>query len=131
MTLYIIRGLPGSGKTTRAKEIVSHNTSTLHYEADMYFTNVEGEYVFIPSKIKYAHDWCKSSVESALQKGNSVVVSNTFTQLWEFKPYLELANKYNADIIIEVTKGSYTNIHDVPSDVIERMKTRWEDYTYE
>jgi hypothetical protein len=30
------------------------------------------------------------------------------------------------DIIILVANGSYDNIHGVPSDVIDKMKDRWE-----
>lgn len=127
MTLYIIRGIPGSGKTTRAKEILNSNPEVKHYEADMYFTDENGNYTFTPSKIKNAHEWCKDNVEQALKSGNSVVVSNTFTQQWEFKPYIKLAEKYNASVVVEVVKGAYTNIHGVPTEIIEKMKMRWED----
>ena len=45
-TLFILRGLPGSGKTTLAKSI-----GAVHFEADMYF--MEGnEYKFDVTKLK-------------------------------------------------------------------------------
>ncbi len=42
--LILIRGLPGSGKTTFAKELAS-TFGVKHYEADMFF-EVDGVYKF-------------------------------------------------------------------------------------
>ena len=54
--LFIVRGLPGSGKTTLAKSLGS-----VHFEADMYF--MEGnEYKFDITKIKKAHEWCQNTL---------------------------------------------------------------------
>ena len=44
--LYILRGLPGSGKSTLAESLGGY-----HIEADMYFTNDDGEYNFDPSSL--------------------------------------------------------------------------------
>ena len=43
--LIIIRGLPGSGKSTFAKSL-----NCTHFETDMYFTDSEGNYNFMPQK---------------------------------------------------------------------------------
>jgi len=48
--LYIVRGIPGSGKSTFAKTLGGN-----HYEADMYFIGESGNYNFDPTKIKDAH----------------------------------------------------------------------------
>jgi hypothetical protein len=42
-------------------------------------------------------------------------------------PYIQLGKKYNADIIIEKATGNYQNVHGVPPEALERMKSRWED----
>ena len=54
--LYLLRGLPGSGKSTLAKSLGGK-----HFEADMYFVR-DGEYQFDVTKLKEAHEWCRSSV---------------------------------------------------------------------
>jgi len=125
--LVLIRGIPGSGKSTLAKIIVGENSNYDHYEADMYFI-IDGKYNFIPSKIKNAHQWCQFETETALRCHRSVVVSNTFTKLWEMQPYFELAKRYDVEIEVIECKGNYQNIHGVPDTVIQKMKSRWENY---
>jgi predicted kinase len=130
MILILIRGISGSGKTTHAKELIKQIPTFSHYEADMYFYR-NGKYQFAPNKLNLAHHWCKTQTENDLQNGKSVIVSNTFTQKWELEPYIQLARKYNADILIKKATGNYQNVHGVPDDVVEKMRARWEDVEYE
>jgi predicted kinase len=124
--LILIRGISGSGKTTHAKKLLAEDSSLSHYEADMFFYK-NGEYNFNPQKLRHAHVWCKARTEDDLSVGKSVIVSNTFTQKWEIEPYLELGKKYNAEVTIKKANGNYQNIHGVPADALERMRSRWED----
>ena len=81
--LYILRGLPGSGKSTIAESLGGYNL-----EADTYFTDDDGEYNFDPSKLPEAHKWCQSMVEELMTENvERIVVSNTSTQEWEMTPY--------------------------------------------
>ena len=121
MKLYIIRGLPGSGKSTYAKSLPA-----LHLEADMYHVR-NGKYDFNPKKVKAGHDWCQAMVKSALGAGMDVSVSNTFTQKWEMFPYLEMGKHFEAEIEIIVMSGKYGSIHGVPAETIKNMSDRWED----
>ena len=127
-TLYLLRGLPGSGKSTLAK-----NLGGSHFEADQYFMK-DGQYNFDVTKLKDAHQWCQSSVELAMIQGhisedNSViVVSNTFTQEWEMKPYSDMAETYGYivfSLIVENRHGG-VNQHNVPEDKLQAMKDRFE-----
>lgn len=127
MKLYLIRGISGSGKTTHAKKIIKENPDTYHVEADMYFHDEDGNYNFDPQKLKSAHAWCHNSTETALNFGSDVIVSNTFTQKWEIQPYIDLAEKYGAELIILKATGNYKNVHGVPEEGLKRMKDRWED----
>ena len=122
--LYLLRGLPGSGKSTLAKSI-----SDVHYEADMYFVNADGEYVFNPALLKDAHNWCQTMTQIAMEYNTpKVVVSNTFTQEWEMDAYYKLAEKYGYQVnslIVENRHGG-VNEHGVPAEALERMKNRFE-----
>jgi len=126
MKLILVRGVSGSGKTTYAKKLINDDPSLSHYEADMFFYK-NGNYKFNPNKLNLAHHWCKTQTENNLQNGKSVIVSNTFTQKWEIEPYIELGKKYNANIIIKKATRNYQNVHGVPDEIVERMRSRWED----
>jgi predicted kinase len=121
--LYIIRGIPGSGKSTFANSL-----DCPVFEADMYFMN-DGEYKFEADKLKLAHNWCKLRVEHSMEDDfQKIAVSNTFTQEWEMEAYYEMAKQYGYtvfSVIIENRHGG-VNEHGVPEDKLQMMKDRFE-----
>jgi predicted kinase len=132
--LYIVRGIPGSGKSTFAEKLVG--TDFLVCEADKYFIDKEtGKYNFDFTKIKEAHKFCQDTVETYMKDSlvndqfyREIAVSNTFTQEWEIEPYMELAKKYGYTvftIIVENRHGG-TNQHEVPEEVLIKMRERFE-----
>lgn len=129
LQLVIIRGLPGSGKSTFADMLCEASwplRTFVKFEADDFFTNSAGEYNFDPAKLKDAHDRCFANVKDALYMGQSVVVSNTFSRHWEYAPYVELAKRMGIDCHVLTMQGKFANVHGVPDHVIERMRERWE-----
>ena len=126
--LWIIRGLPGSGKSTLARELCEELSTCHWYEADMFFESF-GQYFFDRTKLGDAHDWCQRSTVDAMHHGaHNIIVSNTFSRVWEIEPYINMArhNGYNVHVI--TCTGTYPSIHGVPQDVIDNMKKRWEEY---
>ena len=122
--LTICRGIPGSGKSTFAKTLGGQ-----HYEADMFFINENGEYNFDVTKIKDAHKWCQSFVETNMVlEYPKIVVSNTSTQEWEMEPYFKLAKEYGYTVFTIVVENRHggTNEHGVPEDKLEQMRNRFE-----
>ena len=126
-TLTLVRGVPGSGKTTLAKEMVDANTD--HFEADMFFTDKEGNYKFNPKKLSKAHRWCQKKARKALKKGRNVVVANTFIRRHELQPYLEMAIDCNAEIHYITCSGDYKNTHGVPQKKVDDMRDNIEAWT--
>ena len=130
--LFLVRGLPGSGKTSFASAIWNDYAVC---EADKFFYDKEGNYNFDPSKLKEAHSWCKNEVESRMiehqnnqQYYPEIAVSNTFTQEWEMEDYFKLAEKYEykvVSLILENRHGSQ-NVHGVPDEKLQIMKDRFE-----
>lgn len=137
MNLYLIRGLPGSGKSTFAHELADAFYA-MHREADMFFylipdrpsgTIIFGdEYRFDASKLHQAHTWCKESVEYGMEEGcEDIVVSNTFTTEKELKPYLELAEKYGYTVTTMIIENRHGNssVHNVPEETMTKMRNRF------
>lgn len=117
--LVLIRGLPGSGKTTMASVLAQ--VGYAHFEADMFFV-VDGVYRYDPSRIRDAHAWCQRKTREALALGRRVVVSNTFTRLQEMEPYRSMTTNIR---IIEA-EGRWQNVHGVPAERLRQMAERWE-----
>jgi predicted kinase len=125
--LILLRGLPGSGKSTVAKALQPSGWSA-HYEADMYFIK-DGKYQFDGSKIKDAHSWCQDQTRKAMEEEiKSITVSNTFTQEWEMEAYYKLAETYGYRVISLIVENRHggVNEHGVPAESLERMKNRFE-----
>jgi predicted kinase len=130
--LFLVRGLPGSGKSTFSTHIWNEYAVC---EADKFFYDKEGNYNFDPSKLKDAHAWCKNEVETRMKDHQinqqyypEIAVSNTFTQEWEMKDYYELAEKYGYKVVSLIVENRHggKNVHGVPDDKLEIMKNRFE-----
>jgi adenylate kinase family enzyme len=124
MKVFLIRGLPGSGKSTLAKKLVE-KIGAVHLEADMYFVDSTGKYVFDRTKLREAHDWCQDSFYHALVDKRDVIVSNTFVADWELANYFSTADAFDAQVYVVECNGTYDNVHDLPAEVMFRMKNRF------
>lgn len=101
----------------------------------MWFVREDGEYRFDPLELGRAHLWCLLSTEAVIRRGETVIVSNTFTRRSELKPYIELALKYQIPLVIKETDTDWCrdpfecacrNVHKVPLETIQKQLARWE-----
>lgn len=125
--LFLLRGLPGAGKSTLAKMLVGKK-DYCHKEADQYFIDEDGNYKFKAEYLGHAHSWCQEEVEFLMRLEHNVVVSNTFSTEKEMEPYYKLAKKYGYRVhsmIIENRHGG-VNSHGCPSETIEKMSERFQ-----
>ena len=132
--LKLIRGLPGGGKSFLANEI-AEAFGYAHYEADDFFINSQGEYKYDGNFIGLAHSLCFArTVRSLMIVKESVVVSNTFTQQKEMQKYIDFAKENNIPLDIlepdtwwkfDIDECYKRNSHNVPKEVIAKMKNRW------
>lgn len=128
MKVVILRGIPGAGKTTWARQ---NAQDAIICSADHFFEK-DGVYQFNPKMLSQAHGACLKKFVEALQNGDQlVVVDNTNIKIQHLTPYVSLAEAYNYKVEIRTLKvpmlvGAARNIHSVPQATIQRMEKEFE-----
>ena len=135
-TLYIIRGLPGSGKTTLADNICDKINETeakaIRVEADQFFEASNGHtilYNFDRRFLGAAHDEAYGRTMRYLREGKSVAAANTFSTQREVNRYLRGVERCGLKVDVQIIKceGRFSSLHGVPRRAIEKMRSRWEN----
>jgi predicted kinase len=127
-SLYIIRGAPGSGKTTLGLHLKAGGLVRHVIAADDYMTGPDGEYLFQPERLKECHDRCKMDAAAMLKSGESVAVCNTCIRIWEMQPYVNMASMIGAVLYVIRCEGRFQNVHGVPESKVRDMRDRFEEW---
>lgn len=128
--LTIIRGLPGSGKTSLARALQAdafeHGADIPPYfEADKWFFECN-DCVFDGSKLGIAHEWCRENCKMAMEAElDHIIVSNTAITQKEWMPYYEMAEEYGYQVQVIDVYGTFKSVHNVPEKTMKKMEERW------
>ena len=122
--LFIVRGHPGSGKSTYAKHILAQRPGAVHIEKDSFFVDAKGVYRADPAKRTEAEAWCLESVRKSLKSGRDTVVSNTFTARADMVPYMGLGCRVQ---VVEMAMD-LPDTHQVPAAEIAAKKAAFEKH---
>ena len=138
--LVIMRGVPGSGKSTDAERLIKKfiniykGAVACKCSADDYFVDDEGNYNFDRDKLGKAHGHSRWKAETAMQEGIPlIVIDNTNTMDREMNPYRKLAKRYGYKVRYRVVGDlsdkslrlyASRNVHGVPEEAIRRMAGR-------
>ena len=124
--LMIVRGIPGSGKSTFAKKLAD-KYHVAHFENDM-FLMVNGKYDFSYEKHKIANQKCKEAVTKCLRQGKSCIVSNVLHKASSVQKYVNIAENCGAIVMVVRVNGKHQNVHNVPDKVVQKFIDEFEDF---
>lgn len=141
-TIYIIRGLPGSGKKTLIKKWLKHNKLLNKNEcycicsADKYF--VENKtYKFNPRELPKAYNDCLNRfINCLIYDVPYIFINNPNAQLWEYENYILLAKQYGYKVRVKEINCPGDNYveyfnkrskYNVPLTSSYLIYERWED----
>lgn len=121
LTLTLIRGLPGSGKSALAEKM-----NVKHLETDMFFTNEQRRYQFDDKRLTKAQLWCQQQCEQYLSQKKSVVIANTFVKYSEMDVYRLLAKKHRASLSVVACLGECSHQHKISQTKLLNMNREWQ-----
>ena len=134
-SLILMRGVPGSGKSSLAKKISDEYGAAIT-SADFYFYNSQGVYFFDRDRLTEAHDYCfKETMNYAEANMKLIIVDNTNLEVWEMLRYAKIAKdyKYHLMLVEPLTPWKYDakkcaryNNHGVTRESIENCLARFD-----
>lgn len=132
---FIMRGLPGSGKSTLVRSIKLRFKEAVVCSADSFFVQEDGSYAYDLEKLPQAHEECATFAQQAAEMGvRHIVIDNTNILRWEMGKYLKLANEYGYAVIVTEPKTPWKlepvelaakNTHGCTVEVVEQKMKKF------
>lgn len=133
-TLYLMQGVPGSGKSFLA-EMIAKQTNGVIYSTDALWYDEEGTYNFDKELLGEKHRLNQQLVSEAMVEGReSIIVDNTNLTPDSIKPYVMMAeiHEYTIQVVRVSADSAVVRARNsirpedrrVPNDVIKAMEDR-------
>ena len=126
--IRLLRGLPGSGKTSFAK-LISEQGKYPIFSVDDFFTDeMTGEYQFDFQQNYLAYQQCELKCQNSAEMGTpKIIIHNTFTMDWEMEPYFKIASAFNYSIFVMTVENYHAskNIHEVSDEQVLKMAQKY------
>ena len=124
--LVVIRGLPGSGKSSIG-ELMATVPGAVLLEADQLpgRYDCEGQIIYKTE----AHEWLYYRIKHYMTLDQPVIiVTGVYHLLEHIKPLKQLADQHDYNFALLKAERSFKSEHHVPGYVMERFKVDWEDW---
>lgn len=137
--LIVLRGLPGSGKTTLAKKLSQRSKHAQICTEDRYHWSGKedgvGEYKFQPQLVFLAREWCTKEIREAItQNVNLIILDNHNARISMYEDHIQFAVEHgyrfriiefvaSASLIDKYRARSYKKF---PREVYVKLLKLWE-----
>jgi len=126
-TLFVIRGVPGTGKSTLARKIAGRNIAS----ADDFFMQINSDgdevYNFQPAQLGNARRNCQYRISQMMSRGVSpIAVHDHFLKNCDWEPYVRLCSTHGYTPFVIACSSVLDKDKNFTDDVLQRMKNDFE-----
>ncbi len=135
-TIFILRGLPGIGKSSLADVLRTIHSSSVVLSTDDFFWDAKNKiHSFDKEKIKEAHEWNFDRFKKAIEANcPNIIIDNTNIKKYHYHHYLDYGQRHNYLVSVVIIPHNDSsdkelterNIHGVPRETIRRMRKDFE-----
>jgi uridine kinase len=135
-TILILRGLPGTGKSTLAEVLkLVHKDSVILSSDDYFYDSATKTHKFDKEKLVVAHEWNFDRFKKAIEdKVPNIIVDNSNIKNFHYHHYLDYGQRHDYMVaIVTIPHNDVSdrelavrNIHGVTRWTILKMKKEWE-----
>jgi len=132
-TLILLRGLPGSGKSSLANTLSEDGKYPVFSVDDFFTDNISGKYKFEFEKNHLAYKACEENVKNEMKAGTEkIFLDNTFTLEWEMESYFKLASEFNYRVYVVTVENRHggKNTHGISDEQIRKMAEKYKVILY-
>lgn len=131
-TLILVRGLPGSGKSSFVDFLQNQHcgapgSSFREICTDTYMTDENGVYYYDTFKARDAMRWCHHELDDEiLRETQVIVIHNTMTEHKEFSGFEKRGKKggYRVIVLIMENRHGGKSVHNVQNSTWDAMHSR-------